>query len=147
MRYFALLLAAAASLAAAGNTLSPGRKGGRFRLLFDGRTMNGWLDPAKQNAPGDAWMVEDGTLRTVLKPRISEDLLTVDEFADFELCSTGASPNAAIPASSTASSAPSSSITPLASPGPNGFEGMLGRELAGPVRPRQTRPRRARRSL
>jgi hypothetical protein len=131
MRHLALLLALAASLPAADNTLSPEEKAAGFRLLFDGRTMNGWLDPAKQNAPGDAWMVEDGTLRTVLKPRISEDLLTVDQFADFELLfdwrlSERGNTGLKYRIQRTVFVDHSTRT-----PGPNGFEGMLGRELAG----------------
>jgi len=59
---------------AADNTLTPAEKKAGWRLLFDGQTMKGWRDPAKMNQPGDAWMVENGCLKTRLKPRISEDL-------------------------------------------------------------------------
>lgn len=131
MRCLLLLLSASAVLPAAANELTPEEKAAGFRLLFDGRTMNGWRDPAKLNVPGDAWMVEDGALRTVLKPRIAEDLLTEEEFGDFELLfdwrlsergNTGLKYRI--------------QFTVFVDhtrrqPGPNGFEGMLGRELAG----------------
>src|SRR5689334_23299351 len=70
---------------AADNTLTAEEKRAGFRLLFDGRSFQHWQDPAKKNAPGDAWEIVDGTLKTRLKPRISEDLLSDREYGDFEL--------------------------------------------------------------
>jgi hypothetical protein len=67
------------------NTLTAEEKSAGWKLLFDGQTMNGWLDPAKKVQPGDAWAVSDGCLKTVLKPRIEEDLVSADSFGDFEL--------------------------------------------------------------
>lgn len=131
MRLLFLLLAAAAVLPAAENALTAQEKASGFRLLFDGRTMDGWRDPAKQNVPGDAWIVEDGTLRTVLKPRIAEDLLTEEEFGDFELLfdwrlSERGNTGLKYRIQSTVFVDHT-----RRQPGPNGFEGMLGRELAG----------------
>ena len=132
MKYAWLLLLSAPSFAAAAdNTLTPEEKAAGFRLLFDGRTMNGWRDPARQNVPGDAWTVEQGTLRTVLKPRIAEDLLTEEQFGDFELLfdwrlSEGANTGLKYRIQGTVFVDHS-----RRQPGPNGFEGMLGREMAG----------------
>ena len=44
-----------------------------------------WQDPRKLSPPGDAWTIEDGCLRPVLKPRITEDLVSSESFQDFEL--------------------------------------------------------------
>jgi hypothetical protein len=81
------VLFAAACLAAfaADNTLTPAEKQAGFRLLFDGSTMQGWRDPAGEKPPGEAWVVEDGCLKTTAKPRIREDLITRESFGDFEL--------------------------------------------------------------
>ena len=84
MRTLAVFLIAVAS-AAAQNTLTPEEAAQGWRLLFDGKTMKGWRDPAKKNAPGDAWTIEDGCLKTVARARISEDLLSEESFGNFEL--------------------------------------------------------------
>jgi hypothetical protein len=67
------------------NQLTDKERGGGWELLFDGRTMEHWIDPAKQTPPGDAWTIEDGCLKTVPHPRITEDLLSKDTYSDFEL--------------------------------------------------------------
>ena len=38
-----------------------------------------------KSPPGDAFTIEDGCLKAVPHPRITEDLFTTDVFADFEL--------------------------------------------------------------
>ena len=57
-----------ALFAQAPNTLSPEEKKAGWRLLFDGRTFHGWRDPAKSVPPGDAWAIEDGTIKTLKRP-------------------------------------------------------------------------------
>src|SRR5687768_1931518 len=87
------LLAAAAACALAfpalaaeiPNTLTAEEKAVGWRLLFNGRTLNGWEDPASEKPPGDAWTVEDGCIRAVPKARVREDLPTLETFGDFEL--------------------------------------------------------------
>jgi hypothetical protein len=81
----ALLLAASLAAAAQQNTLTPQEKKAGWILLFDGKTMKGWDDPRKKTPPGDAWTIEDGCLRTLKNPRITEDLFTRRKFRDFEL--------------------------------------------------------------
>ena len=80
-----LLAAAALSAYAADNTLTPAEKQAGFRLLFDGHTLSGWRDPASETPPGQAWVIEDGCLKTTPKPPITEDLITRDSYGDFEL--------------------------------------------------------------
>ena len=80
-----LCVAAGLAALAADNTLTPGEKQAGFRLLFDGRTMNGWRDPASETPAGDSWVIEDGCLRTTPRPRITEDLITRESYRDFEL--------------------------------------------------------------
>jgi hypothetical protein len=67
------------------NTLSEEERAGGWQLLFDGQTMNHWIDPSKETPPGDAWTIDDGCLKANPRPRITEDLLSADKYADFEL--------------------------------------------------------------
>ncbi len=53
--------------------------------LFDGRSMDHWNDPSKLTPPGDAWTIEDGCLKAKPNPTITEDLVSTEAFADFEL--------------------------------------------------------------
>jgi len=131
MRILLLAMSGALLAGAADNELSAEERMAGFRLLFDGRTMNGWQDPAKQNAPGDAWMVENGTLRTVLKPRITEDLLTEEEFGDFELLFDWRLAERANTGLKYRIQRTVFVDHTRRQPGPDGFEGMLGREMAG----------------
>lgn len=85
MRIISALLILSSCALAADNTLTPEEKKDGWSLLFDGKTMKGWLDPAKKNQPGTAWKVEDGCLATAPKPRIEEDLITEKSYGDFEL--------------------------------------------------------------
>ena len=85
MKTVCALLALTGCVFAAENTLTPEEKKAGYKLLFDGKTMKNWRDPAKQIVPGDAWKIEDGTLTTVSKPHIEEDLLTEKSYGDFEL--------------------------------------------------------------
>ena len=80
-----LLLCHAAAMSAADNQLTAEEKKSGWRLLFDGRSLKGWIDPAKQDVPGNAWAIEGGALKTVRNPKVREDLLTAATFADFEL--------------------------------------------------------------
>src|SRR5260370_33000575 len=80
-----LLAAVCLSVLVADNTLPPAEKKAGFRLLFDGHTLNGWRDPANETPPGQAWIIEDGCLKTTPKPPITEDLITQESYGDFEL--------------------------------------------------------------
>lgn len=68
---------------AAPNTLSDAEKAAGWKLLFDGKTLNGWHNfKAKDIKPG--WQVQDGTLKCV-DPHNAGDILTNDEYEWFEL--------------------------------------------------------------
>ncbi len=58
---------------------------GEWTVLFDGETLDGWEDPTKENPPGDAWVVEDGSIKAVKRPKLREDLFTLETYGDFEL--------------------------------------------------------------
>lgn len=85
VRTVPLALFAALFTFAADNTLTPAERKEGFTLLFDGKTFRNWQDPGKKNRPGDAWLIESGTLKTRLQPTIEEDLLTEKQYGDFEL--------------------------------------------------------------
>ena len=85
MKIFIAALLVALSATAATNTLTPEEKSAGWILLFDGKSMKGWVDPAKHNPPGDGWTIEDGCLKSKGKPRYREDLFTTQSFTDFEL--------------------------------------------------------------
>jgi hypothetical protein len=50
-----------------------------WHSLFDGKTLAGWEKQA-----GQSFVVEDGCLKAVKHPPISEDLFTVERYGDFE---------------------------------------------------------------
>lgn len=133
MRTVLLMAAAAVAACGAENVLTPAEQASGWRLLFDGRTMNNWRDPARLNTPGDCWAIENGCLKTVVKPRISEDLFTAESFGDFELrfdwrVSPGGNTGVKYRIQKTVFM---DSSKPQA--GEGGFEGMVARELAKPV--------------
>jgi hypothetical protein len=80
-----VLAPVAAGLAQDANTLTSEDKARGWRLLFDGATMHGWEDPASSRPPGDAWLIEDGCLKSRARPRVRRDLFTTESFGDFEL--------------------------------------------------------------
>lgn len=63
------------------NTLTAAEKAAGWRLLFDGKTTDGWRGYRKKEMTG-GWQVVDGALTRVAK---GGDIVTVDQFQDFEL--------------------------------------------------------------
>ncbi len=66
------------------NTLTPAERQAGWRLLFDGKTTQGWRGYRKQVFPKQGWVIEDGCLRKVAQVN-GGDLVTDAEFEDFEL--------------------------------------------------------------
>ncbi|HVX65893.1 MAG TPA: DUF1080 domain-containing protein [Bryobacteraceae bacterium] len=79
------LLICSMAAAADHNRLTPEEKAAGWRLLFDGHSLAGWVDPSQFDPPGNGWSVEDGCIRARAHPAIFEDLFTRDTFDDFEL--------------------------------------------------------------
>ena len=75
------LLALLTLLPAQDNTLTEDEKKAGWKLLFDGKTTEGWKG-YKKDKPADAWKIVDGALTLDGK---GGDICTVEEFADFEL--------------------------------------------------------------
>jgi hypothetical protein len=84
--FIALALALAVSpmfaAAAKPNMLSSAEKSAGWKLLFDGKSLDGWRG-YKTEAIGAGWQVQDGAL--VLTAAKAGDLVTKEEFGDFEL--------------------------------------------------------------
>src|SRR5580704_2227206 len=85
--FCAAILAAFITTAAiaADNQLTAAEKAEGWRLLFDGKSYANWVDPSKKSPPGDSFAIEDGCLRAVAHPNITEDLFTQETFGDFDL--------------------------------------------------------------
>jgi hypothetical protein len=64
------------------NTLTAEEQAAGWKLLFDGRTMQGWRGYGKPNAPVAGWEVVDGAITRVGK---GGDIVTTDAHRDFEL--------------------------------------------------------------
>lgn len=63
------------------NQLSATERAEGWRLLFDGRTLEGWRVYRGQSQPG-GWYVKDGALT---KAQATDDIVSADQFGDFEL--------------------------------------------------------------
>ena len=63
------------------NTLTPAEKAAGWKLLFDGKTTDGWRGYKEQGMPA-GWMVMNGTL---MKSGTVGDIITKDKYRDFEL--------------------------------------------------------------
>jgi Domain of Unknown Function (DUF1080) len=70
------------------NQLTTGEKAAGWRLLFDGASFNGWRGFHSDKVP-EGWVIEDGCIKKTpaksLLDRTGGDLITVDQFASFEL--------------------------------------------------------------
>ena len=84
-----LLVAAASVLSAApANQLTDEEKAAGWKLLFDGKTTQGWRTFKKQTFPDKGWVAEDGWLHCLGKGGGAQgggDIISDAEFSDFEL--------------------------------------------------------------
>ena len=84
MMAFVGLLTMTASAAQPINTLTGEEKAAGWKLLFDGRSLQGWRLYKKEAAPESGWKVEDGLLKKLAKQR-GGDIVTEAKFEDFDL--------------------------------------------------------------
>ena len=84
MMAFVALLTMTASAAQPINTLTDAEKAAGWKLLFDGRSLQGWRLYGKKAAPESGWKVEDGILKKLPKQR-GGDIVTEAKFEDFDL--------------------------------------------------------------
>lgn len=77
---------AAMPVGAAPNTLTAEEQAAGWRLLFDGTTLSGWRGYGRQDLP-ETWAVMDGAITHPTEGGDMDggDILTVEEFTDFEL--------------------------------------------------------------
>lgn len=74
---------------AAHNTLSPAEQAAGWRLLWDGKTTDGWRSARRQEFPTAGWEVKDGML--VInetgggESSAAGDIITREKFSDYEL--------------------------------------------------------------
>lgn len=66
------------------NTLSKREKKAGWRLLFDGRSLQGWKLYGKPGLPTNTWEVADGTLHLPPNDRM-DNIITTEKFTDYEL--------------------------------------------------------------
>ena len=71
------------------NTLTAAERAAGWKLLFDGRTMNGWRGAYMDKLPDHGWEVADGVLSVQEsgggEAAFGGDIVTIDEYSDFEL--------------------------------------------------------------
>jgi hypothetical protein len=90
--------ASTASVAAASvepNRLTDAERAAGWRLLFDGRTLEGWRGLGRDTIPTQHWVVADGAIKKIPsgqvpvqadgQPLEGGDLMSTDAFGDFEL--------------------------------------------------------------
>ena len=78
------LVCAAAAAATAPNTLTPDEKAAGWRLLWDGKTTDGWRGVKTDAFPAKDWIIKDGVL-TVQAGDPGGDIITRERFSDFDL--------------------------------------------------------------
>ncbi|MEY3367265.1 MAG: hypothetical protein RI973_420 [Bacteroidota bacterium] len=70
------------------NTLTAAEQAAGWKLLFDGKALNGWHTYGK-NATGKSWIVQDGAIHLNVGPNHQAadggDILTAGEYANYEL--------------------------------------------------------------
>jgi hypothetical protein len=82
-------LASTAATNLPSNTLTEQEKRDGWRLLWDGKTSDGWRSARAETFPAKGWIIEDGVL-TVLENNGQEsgaggDIITRERFSNFEL--------------------------------------------------------------
>ena len=70
---------------AADNQLTAEEKADGWQLLFDGTTTNGWRGFHSATFPDHGWAVADGCLKTTGQGPSGGDIITTNEYDNFEL--------------------------------------------------------------
>ena len=74
---------------AAQNNLTEQEKAGGWKLLWDGKTTDGWRSPQSDEFPAKSWHIEDGVLSVVssgnAESQAGGDIISRDRYANFEL--------------------------------------------------------------
>ena len=76
-------------VAAPPNSLTAAEKAAGWKLLFDGKTWNGWRGFRREKVPIEGWVIEDGTIKHVAgqgeQSQQGGDIITVGQYDNFEL--------------------------------------------------------------
>jgi hypothetical protein len=71
------------------NTLTAQEKADGWKLLWDGKTTDGWRSPKSDSFPDKSWEIKDGVLSVVssgnAEAQAGGDIITRDRYANFEL--------------------------------------------------------------
>jgi len=67
------------------NTLTTQEQKNNVKLLWDGKTTQGWRSPSSDNFPDKNWILKDGTLTVDSKSETNSDIVTINEYAAFDL--------------------------------------------------------------
>lgn len=70
------------------NSLTEREKAEGWKLLFDGKTSNGWMNARTKTFPANGWEIKDGALSVNPATKTTGaggDIVTVDKYANFEL--------------------------------------------------------------
>src|SRR5262245_21253283 len=83
-----LIIVAPAQNKTPANQLTRAEKAAGWRLLFDGKTFNGWRGFHTDKTP-EGWTIEDGCIKKIPAQgelgQAGDDLITTDQFSNFEL--------------------------------------------------------------
>ena len=71
--------------AAEPNQLTSGERALGWRLLFDGKSTEGWLEITGKPFPTNCWTVENACLKAIPRDNGFQDIRTVETFRSFEL--------------------------------------------------------------
>jgi hypothetical protein len=85
MRLLLLLCLSLPPAVAADNQLTQAELAEGWRLLFDGKSSDGWLEVTGKPFSPNSWTVEDGCLKTLVRPGGAQDIRTLDRFRNFDL--------------------------------------------------------------
>jgi hypothetical protein len=70
---------------AAANVLTDEERRQGWRLLFDGKTAEGWQEIGGKPFPEESWRIENGSLKTFVGSGGRQDISTVESFRSFDL--------------------------------------------------------------
>src|SRR5436190_9805313 len=60
-----------------------GRAG--WKLLFDGKTADGWVEVTGKAFPANCWTIDDESLKSIVRADGAQDIRTIDAFRSFDL--------------------------------------------------------------
>src|SRR6476661_1807387 len=67
------------------NQLTDDERQAGWRLLFDGKSTDGWVEVTGKPFPTHSWTIDDGSLKSVVHTGGAQDIRTIDSFRSFDL--------------------------------------------------------------